>query len=134
MIKRQTLLRRMLSCGLLATVLTVATRQASAADVTVRGGGTCRAYLDAKNNSVEETVKRLVWTLGYVSGLAVATQVDVLTDDDGAETMLKWVDAYCQAYPAKNLSDAGDLYFRVLKERIQASNDTEKRPVRREVR
>jgi hypothetical protein len=120
--KRQTLPRRMLRCALLATALAVTAIQASAQNVTVRGSGTCQAYLDAKaRNNVQDAVKDLTWLLGYVSGLAVATHVNVLGSEDHADLMLKWVDTYCQLYPAKYLSDAGDLYYRFLKERLQAS-------------
>jgi hypothetical protein len=56
-----------------------------------------------------------------MSGLAVATHVNVLGNDDNAEAMLKWVDTYCQLYPAKYLSDAGDLYYRFLKEQMIAN-------------
>jgi hypothetical protein len=122
MIKKQTFLRRMLRCALLATALTVTAIQASAQNVTVRGSGTCQAYLDAKRNSVEEAVKDLNWLLGYMSGLAVATQVDVLGKGDNGEFMLKWVDAYCELYPAKYLSDAGDLYYRFRKEQMKAAS------------
>jgi hypothetical protein len=135
MTKGKTLPRKMLRCGLLAAALAVTAIQASAQNVTVRGSGTCQAYLDAKRNSVQEAVKDLNWLLGYMSGLAVATQVNILGNGDNAESMLNWVDAYCQRYPARYLSDAGDLYYRFLKERMQAKADgadTEK--VRREVR
>ena len=121
MTKRQTLPRRILTCGLLATVLAMTAIQASAQNVTVRGSGTCQAYLDAKRNSVQEAVKDLNWLLGYMSGLAVATQVDVLGKGDNADFMLTWVNAYCQLYPAKYLSDAGDLYYRFVKEQMKAS-------------
>lgn len=113
---------KMLRCGLLATVLAAAAMQASAQGVTVRGSGTCQAYLDAKaHNSVQDAVKDLTWLLGYMSGLAVATHVNILGSDDNAESMLKWVDTYCQLYPAKYLSDAGDLYYRFLKEQMKAA-------------
>ncbi len=119
--KGQTLPRRMLRGGLLAIAMAVTAIQASAQNVTVRGSGTCQAYLDAKRNSVQEAVKDLTWLLGYMSGLAVATQVDVLGKGDNADFMLNWVDTYCQLYPAKYLSDAGDLYYRFLKEQMKVS-------------
>jgi hypothetical protein len=119
MTKGQTLLRRMLRCGLLATVLAVTAVQANAQEVSVRGAGTCKAYLDAKShNSVEDAVKKLTWLLGYLSGLAVAKQVDILGKGDSAESILNWVDTFCERYPAKDLSDAGDLYYRFRNEQI----------------
>lgn len=112
-------LRKMLACGLLAAALTMT---ASAEDVTVRGSGTCQGYLDAKNShSIQEAVKHLTWLLGYVSGLAVATHTNILGSGDDAESMLNWVDVYCKAYPARYLSDAGDLYYTYRKEQMKAS-------------
>jgi hypothetical protein len=119
--KKQTLPRRLLRGGLLVIVLATTAIQASAQNVTVRGSGTCQAYLDAKRNSAQEAVKNLTWLLGYMSGLAVATQTDVLGKGDNGDFMLTWVDTYCQLYPAKYLSDAGDLYYRFLKEQMKAS-------------
>jgi hypothetical protein len=107
-------------CGVLAATFVLTAMQASAEDVTVRGSQTCQAYLDAKRNSVQEAVKDLTWLLGYMSGLAVGTHVNILGNDN-ADSMLKWLDIYCQAYPAKYLSDAGDLYYRFLKEQMKTT-------------
>jgi hypothetical protein len=120
--KTRLALRKMLTCGLLAAALAVTAMQASAQDVTVRGSGTCQTYLDAKrSNSVQEAVKDLVWFMGYVSGLAVANHVDVFGKGDNADVMFDWVNTYCERYPAKYLSDAGDLYYRYRVEQIKAS-------------
>ena len=121
MSRGQYLRRRMLRPGLLAACLAVAAMLASAQGVAVRGAPTCQAYMDAKRTSVEEAVTDLKWLLGYMSGLAVATQVDVLGRGDGSDSMLSWVNLYCQRYPAKSLSDAGDLYYRFLKEQMKGT-------------
>ncbi len=79
----------------------------------MRGSGTCQAYLDAKSShSIPEAVKHLTWFLGYVSGLAVANHVNILDKGD-AESMVNWVDAYCDRYPARYISDAGDPVLQV---------------------
>lgn len=114
------LARKMMRCGVLAAVLAVTAMQASAEDVTVRGSGTCQGFLDAERNSVPEAVKQLTWLLGYVSGLAVATEVDVLGNHD-PDSMLKFVDNYCERYPAKYLSNAGNMYYQFRKEQMKAS-------------
>jgi len=117
--KTRLALRKLVACALLAAALTVT---ANAQDVKVRGAETCQAFLDAKQrNAVDEAVKQLMWFLGYVSGLAVATHMDILDKDDNAELMLYWVDNYCQRYPAKYLSDAGDLYYKFRVEQVKAS-------------
>jgi len=122
MTRVKSLTHRVLACVLLALTLAVTATHASAQDVTVRGSGTCQDYLDAKrSNNVQEAVKDLTWFMGYLSGLAVATHVNVLGKGDSAESMLDWVDAYCGRYPAKYLSDAGDLYYTYRVEQMKAS-------------
>ena len=122
MTRAQILMRRMLTCLLLAMALAVSATQASAQDVTVRGTGTCQTYLDAKrSNDVQEAMKDLMWLLGYVSGLARATHVDVFGNHDAAESMLDWFDAYCERFPAKYISDAGDMFYTYRVEQMKGS-------------
>jgi hypothetical protein len=113
----------MLPAALLAGALAATAILASAQNITVRGAGTCQGYLEAKRtNSVQEAVKDLTWFMGYVSGLAVASHVDVLGKGDNADTMLDWVDAYCGRYPANYLSDAANLYYRFRLDQMKAAN------------
>jgi hypothetical protein len=111
----------LLKCTVLATAFVLTVMQASAEEVTLRGSGSCQEYLDARRNSLQEAVKDLTWFMGYMSGLAAARQVNVLKAETGPESMVKWVDIYCQAYPAKYLSDAGNLYYRFLNEQMKTS-------------
>jgi len=115
------LARFVLRCGLLAAVLAVAAMKASAQDVTVRGAPTCQEYMAAKRTSVPEAINDLKWLLGYMSGLAVARQLDILGKDGNGESMLTWVDMYCTRFPARSLSDAGDLYYRFLKDQLKGN-------------
>lgn len=117
----RTLPRIILSCGLSAMALAITATPASAQGVTIRGARTCQAYLDAKDKSVQDALKDLTWFLGYMSGLAVATHVDVLGAGDTAESVIAWVDTFCQRYPAKRLSDAGDLYYKFIIEQMKAN-------------
>jgi hypothetical protein len=112
--------QRILRCGVLSAVLAVAAIQARAEEISVRGARSCQAYMDAKRNSVPQAVSDLRWLLGYLSGLAVATHVDILGKDN-ADAMLDWVNAYCELHPANYLSEAGDLYYRFLKEQMRGS-------------
>jgi hypothetical protein len=110
-----------LICGLLvATTLTGMAMPVSAEDITVRGAPTCRAYLAArekgKHGDTGEALSNLVWFLGYMSGLAVGTQVNVLEKDNNAASLINWLDVYCPRYPDKYLSDAGDLLHKYFKE------------------
>ena len=123
MTKGPTLLRVLMSLALLATTLVATAVQARADDVAVRGAATCQAFLDAKRNSVEEALKDLTWFLGYMSGLAVANHVDVLGAGNSAQSVVTWVDTYCQRYPENDLSDAGNLYYKFRIEQMKTSKD-----------
>jgi hypothetical protein len=101
--------------------MAVTVMQTSAQDITVRGAPTCRAYLEAKRNGdVNQALNHLTWFLGYMSGLAVARHVDVL-GKDSAESLFAGVDVYCERYPARNLSDAGDMYYGFRIEQMKAN-------------
>jgi hypothetical protein len=124
MLTRKALMHRLLRSGVLAACLLVSAVQADAQNVTVRGSGTCKEYLDDERNSVDDAVKDLTWLLGYLSGLAVATHVDVLGKADNAVAMLNWVNSYCQTHPTIYLSDAGDQYYKLRIDQMKA--DAEK--------
>lgn len=110
---------RRVTLGLIAAASLTATH-ANAADVTVRGSPTCQAYMTAKHKTdTTEAMSDLVWLLGYMSGLAVGTQVDILARGDDGTSMLDWLDIYCQRFPTKYLSDAGDMYYGFLKQQIK---------------
>lgn len=96
------------------------TAPAVAGDITVRGSPTCREYLAAKDKSkagdTNEAYSDLVWFLGYMSGLAVGTNVNVLEKGDNGESAFTWLEVYCPRKPTAYLSDAGNIYFGFLKQ------------------
>jgi len=130
---------RITMLGLLAAAsFTGMTIPAQAADITVRGSPTCGAYLAAKEKSKHgdesEAFNDLVWFLGYMSGLAVGTNADVLAKNDNGQGAMEWLDVYCPRHPTKYMSDAGDVFYAFLKQqgalkqtRIDVSLQTGKR-------
>lgn len=57
------------------------------------------------------------WLVGYLSGLAVATNKQILSGTDNQSIYL-WVDNYCRANPLRSLPDAGTaLYFELVKQK-----------------
>lgn len=58
-----------------------------------------------------------MWLLGYMNGLVSYSDKDALKNID-PESMLLWVDKYCQANPLKKLNEAGSaLFFELTKEK-----------------
>ena len=53
------------------------------------------------------------WILGYLSGLAVASEKNILKGT-GNESIFLWIDNYCQANPLKDSADASDALFKEL--------------------
>ena len=54
--------------------------------------------------------------MGYLSGLAVGTKMDILKNTDFDSVML-WVTNYCTANPLDKMVDASDALFRELMKR-----------------
>lgn len=87
---------------------------ASAVPVTVRGSPSCGEWVQTRASS--ESWPALVtqrWLTGYLSGLAIATNVDILKGRDNASLFL-WTDKYCQSNPLNYLVDAGDQLYKEL--------------------
>jgi hypothetical protein len=46
------------------------------------------------------------WLHGFLSGIAVGSQLDILREPDASSLDL-WVDNYCQQHPLDSIRDAG---------------------------
>ena len=60
---------------------------------------------------------QLNWILGFLSGRASSTQVDLLANVDGPSVKL-WVDNYCRANPLDDLVKASYSLERELASRV----------------
>ena len=101
--------------ALLATVasLWLGLAATNAKAVAIKGGASCGTWV--KESKVEGW-PRLVnrsWLMGYLSGLVVESNRDVLRGTD-AESLYLWVDNYCQSNPLKDIDDAGYILFQEL--------------------
>ena len=99
----------------LALPLMLALGSQSAAALVTRGAPTCSEWLsDAKLERQAETWRVTAdhfWLLGYISGLSVATGIDILKDTDN-DVLYQWMDKYCDAHVFRNLNEAADEYAR----------------------
>lgn len=89
-------------------------------DIHVRGSPTCAEYLaakqQAKHGDTGPAMGQLRWFLGYMSGLAVGSHVDVLHNNNDGTSVIDWLDLYCGRLPKNYLSDAGDVFYGYLKQ------------------
>lgn len=86
--------------------------------VTVLGGGSCGQWIsDRKSNKMMSATKEF-WLLGYISGLAAATDKDVLKGMD-SNSMEAWIDNYCGNNPLDRFVNAADALFIELVKRTK---------------
>ena len=96
-------------CKLIAIIcLSLITLNANAKPIMVNGSTNCGdwvANLDVQKKS---------WLLGYLSGLAVGRQQDILKETSN-ESIFLWMDNYCKANPLENVIHAGNILSYELK-------------------
>lgn len=74
------------------------------------GDRSCGQWSSRKENPYLKMVVHS-WLMGFMSGLAVGTDEDVIAGTDG-ESIDLWMDNYCHKHPLERLSmDASLLYF-----------------------
>lgn len=87
----------------------------SSSAVTVMGGVSCGNWVAARIQNTATASGYSLWMLGYLSGRAVSTNIDILKKPDYQSIDL-WLDNYCRATPLMTLADAGDaLFFELAK-------------------
>ena len=77
---------------------------------TIKGAQSCGVWIEdreAKRFPVQ------AWVIGYLSGIASATDSNFLQATDLPSIAL-WVDKFCRANPLKDISDAGNELAREL--------------------
>ncbi|SEJ40735.1 hypothetical protein SAMN05192539_1010142 [Paraburkholderia diazotrophica] len=77
---------------------------------TAMGVPSCGQWI-ARKNSVSDKATSESWLLGYLSGLATGTRVDILRDTD-YDSLIAWMDNYCNTHPLERVSGgAAQLYI-----------------------
>lgn len=88
----------------------------SSGGITSMGDRTCGKWIANKSNLSASSYDR-TWLVGYMTGLAVALQTDILQQPDG-ESIFLWMDNWCRANPLSNLSTGGTVLYNELKDRM----------------
>ncbi len=58
------------------------------------------------------------WLLGYLSGIATATQIDFLKGQE-ENSLFSWMNNYCHKNHLKNISDGANLLIKELKKNMK---------------
>lgn len=75
------------------------------AEVTVRGMGSCGKWVQTKGTSARLSPE--AWVVGFISGIALGTNVDLLKSNDN-ESLFLWLDNFCRDNPLLPLYDASN--------------------------
>jgi len=78
-----------------------------------RGGASCEQWLQDKKADGWEITADHFWLLGYLSGLAVALNEDLLTRRSN-DAIFEWMDSYCVTAPSKGIGEAANALARQL--------------------
>lgn len=104
---------RLLACALALCVAA----DAAAQNVTARGARSCASWtenrLDERGGHLLGAQFYQTWLVGYLSGVAAGTGVDLLGGRPNAPLFLM-VDRYCAENPGANLAQAGMTVAREL--------------------
>ncbi len=100
---------------LVVLILNLATIGAPAA-VMIRGLHSCGEWVTERQKPQFTIVRGAleIWLIGFLSGLAVATNTDVLNGTD-IESLHVWMDNYCHDHPLDNLDYGSVELYRQLK-------------------
>jgi hypothetical protein len=101
---------------LVAAYLSVALASSAIAGVTSMGDRTCGKWVADKPNNLHSASDQ-TWLVGYLTGLAVATQTDILVSPD-LESLVLWMDNWCRANPLSTVSVGGTQLYNELKDHM----------------
>ena len=72
------------------------------------GNVSCGKWMNERSDSKSWLAQtRGSWLMGYLTGLASASQKDFLKETD-PESLLLWMDNYCNANPLMQVADGGN--------------------------
>lgn len=87
--------------------------------VTVMGARGCGEWVNGRSNNV---LTYETWLIGYLSGVAVSDNVDILKNADLASLTL-WMDNYCNKYPLNDIQIGTKQLVKELESKLKHSKD-----------
>ena len=77
--------------------------------ITVRGAPTCGGWLMQRSAPEGESTE-LAWIVGFLSGLSIGFNEDILAPVDNAD-ISSWLDTYCREHPLDSFGSVGQKLF-----------------------
>lgn len=100
------------------TLLILLSREAFAQKITIRGMSSCGSWVEeeTKHKAPGSYINtRRTWVVGYLSGLAVASDVNFWGEQNinilDPSSVYLWIDNYCRTNPLKDIADASSALF-----------------------
>jgi hypothetical protein len=104
------MLKRRIEMLVIASVLTISSVHVYAVDTI--GEPSCVEWSKVRRSNTWQTLEVQAWLIGYLSGLAIATDKDIAKGTVNA-SIHAWVDNYCRENPLMYLSDGASAWYRV---------------------
>lgn len=104
-----------------ALFMVLAAFSAEVCAVTVFGSRPCGGWVSDRQNGGSSKLAAEAWLMGYLSGLASASEVDFMEGADAA-SMILWADNYCHANPLSYAHEAGKTLFFELEAKKNTSH------------
>ena len=84
--------------------------------VSIRGAGDCGTWIEKQKEEEKGRFNsQQAWLVGYLSGLAVARQINFWGDQSANslsnESVFLWMDNYCKNNPLMGINDGADALF-----------------------
>jgi hypothetical protein len=114
-----------LTAAILSSMAAFAPQQASA--VTTFGSSSCGVWVRERAEGKQSSQASRFWLAGYLSGLAVGRDRDVIGETD-ADSVFLWMDKYCKANPLANVGTGADELFDELA--VRSLDAGKKRPTK----
>lgn len=83
------------------------------ASVNTKGAPSCGKWIEerdiskAKSDTTWTSLVHKAWLMGFLSGIAIGSDRDLVPENRDPASLFLWVDNYCRANPLKSVNDAG---------------------------
>jgi hypothetical protein len=100
------------TCIIAMMALALLTAENSVMALTTIGDRSCGQWV-GRTKSPLDRIGAENWLMGFMTGLAVDSQKDVLAEPDG-DSLILWMDNYCKSHPLDTVGAGATVLYREL--------------------
>lgn len=103
--------------NLLVSIALLLAWGAQAEELTIRASPVCGDWSKARQaDNGRGALVQSSWLLGYLSGIAMGSETNVLKNAAPNEALFLWMDRYCVSYPTHSVGEGANvLYWELLR-------------------